>query len=154
MNLIAILFALAVVLLALEVFTPGPLCGIAGAISLVAGIVIASARYGLTGGLVAAIVATVAVGATFYLEFVWLPKSRLLKHVSVGGAATGTSQPLPAGETVVGREAVAQTVLAPTGYVLVDGRRYEAFCRNGHVEPGTRLRVVGVDNFRIIVTTN
>ena len=36
--------------------------------------------------------------------------------------------------------------------VEIDGRRYEAFSRNGHAEPGDRLRVVGLDNFRLIVS--
>ena len=151
MSVLLTLFALAIVLLALEIVTPGPLCGIAGGICLVLGIAKAVGLYGVTGGTVAVILALAALAAVVYLEFVWLPKSRLLKHVSVTAGGTGTSQPAVADAAVVGHEAVAQTVLAPTGYVQVDGRRYEAFCRSGHVEVGTRLRVVGIDNFRIIV---
>jgi len=153
MTVIGLLFLFGVVLLALEIFTPGPLCGISGVICLIVGVVLAFNGHGLGGGLIAALVAVAAVVATCYLEFVWLPKSRLMKHVSVVAGGTGTSQPALGGSDMVGREAVAQTVLAPTGYVQVDGRRYEAFCRSGHVEPGTRLRVVGLDNFRIIVST-
>ena len=37
-------------------------------------------------------------------------------------------------------------------YIVVEGRQFEAFCRDGVVDSGTRLRVVGVDNFRLIVT--
>jgi membrane-bound ClpP family serine protease len=53
---------------------------------------------------------------------------------------------------VVGKPATADTTLAPSGYVLVDGRRYEAFCRSGHVAKGEVLRVIGADNFRLIVS--
>jgi membrane-bound serine protease (ClpP class) len=53
---------------------------------------------------------------------------------------------------VVGRPAEALTTLAPSGYVAVDGRRYEAFCQSGHAAKGATLRVVGVDNFRLIVS--
>ena len=53
---------------------------------------------------------------------------------------------------MIGREAVAETTLAPSGFVRIDGRRYEAFCRSGHVAPGERLQVVGLDNFRIVVS--
>jgi membrane-bound serine protease (ClpP class) len=53
---------------------------------------------------------------------------------------------------VTGREATALTTLAPSGYVLVDGRRYEAFCQSGLAAKGSVLRVVGTDNFRLIVT--
>jgi membrane-bound serine protease (ClpP class) len=63
-----------------------------------------------------------------------------------------TSQPPLADlATVLDRPAEALTTLAPSGYVLVDGRRYEAFCRSGHAPKGALLRVVGVDNFRVIV---
>jgi membrane-bound ClpP family serine protease len=36
--------------------------------------------------------------------------------------------------------------------VLVEGRRYEAFSRSGHVTKGSALQVVGLDNFRLIVS--
>jgi membrane-bound ClpP family serine protease len=58
----------------------------------------------------------------------------------------------PALEAAVGGECVAQTKLRPSGYVAIGAARYEAFCRSGGAEPGERLRVVGVDNFRLIVT--
>jgi membrane-bound serine protease (ClpP class) len=48
--------------------------------------------------------------------------------------------------------AEAETPLVPTGYVRVEGRRYEAFCPAGHVAKGAMLRVAGQDNFRLIVT--
>jgi membrane protein implicated in regulation of membrane protease activity len=53
---------------------------------------------------------------------------------------------------VVGREAVAETTLAPGGYVRIEDRRYEAFCRSGLAPVGARLKVVGLDNFRLIVS--
>ena len=53
---------------------------------------------------------------------------------------------------MIGREAVAETTLAPGGYVRIEDRRYEAYCRSGHVAVGARLKVVGLDNFRLIVS--
>jgi membrane-bound ClpP family serine protease len=53
---------------------------------------------------------------------------------------------------VIGKPATAVTILAPSGYVLVEGRRFEAFCRSGHADRGDALSVIGVDNFRLIVT--
>ena len=71
----------------------------------------------------------------------------------VQSTVSSVSQPPPAtAYSVVGRTAEALTTLAPGGYVEVDGRRYEAFCQSGHVNKGTMLRVVGLDNFRLIVS--
>ncbi len=59
---------------------------------------------------------------------------------------------LPAAATLVGRPARALTTLAPSGYVEIDGQRYEAFCQSGLVPAGTNLEVVGRDTFRVIVS--
>jgi membrane-bound ClpP family serine protease len=64
-----------------------------------------------------------------------------------------TSQPTLADkDSVVGKTAEAVTPLVPSGYVVVEGRRYEAFSQSGHAAKGASLRVTGLDNFRLIVT--
>ena len=74
------------------------------------------------------------------------------KGLVVESTSGSSSQPpLAKDAAVVGKQAIADTTLAPSGYVLVDGQRYEAFCRTGHVARGAALRVVGMDNFRLIV---
>lgn len=153
MNLLIVLFLLGIILLALEIVTPGPLCGIAGCICMVLGVVKAFALFGALGGTAAVVLALVALGAVIYLEFVWLPRSRLAKAFTMDTTLHATSQPPPAqSDDVVGREAVAETTLAPGGFVRVGNRRYEAYCRSGHAPAGASLRVVGLDNFRLIVS--
>jgi membrane-bound serine protease (ClpP class) len=83
----------------------------------------------------------------------FLPDSWFFDKLTVRSTVSSTSQPLPAeAAAVVGKPAEAATALAPSGYVIVEGRRYEAFCETGFAEKGVALRVVGVDNFRLIVT--
>jgi membrane-bound serine protease (ClpP class) len=97
-------------------------------------------------GLVIAVVLSVAS-----LRF--LPRGWIWDRLVVQSTLQTTSQPLPAPpEAVVGKTAHALTTMAPSGYVLVDGTRYEAFCDSGLAEKGSSLRVVAVDNFRLIVT--
>ena len=43
-------------------------------------------------------------------------------------------------------------MLSPSGYIRVEGKRYEAFCQSGQAPAGTPLEVVGADNFRLIVS--
>jgi membrane-bound ClpP family serine protease len=94
------------------------------------------------------------IGAvTLYLEFVLLPKTRLARKFSMAETVSGRSQPeLAERSAVVGRDVVAVTTLAPSGYIELDGRRYEAFCQSGHVAAGARLRVIELDAFRLVVT--
>jgi membrane-bound ClpP family serine protease len=152
-NTILLLFLLGLVFLFFEVFTPGPIFGILGGLTLIGGSTMAFINYGAHGALLAALSAIAAVGATLYAELVWLPKTRFAQKLSIKSTSGSINRqlPVPPGE-VVGKAAEALTTLAPSGYVLVEGRRYEAFSQSGHVARGEQLLVAGVDNLRLIVT--
>ncbi len=153
MTTVLILFIAGVVLVAAEVLVPGAVLGVLGGVCLVGGVVAAFLQLGTVGGVVATLGALAIMAVTLYLEFVLLPKTRLARTFSMTETVSGQSQPKVAErEAVLGREAVAVTLLAPSGYVELAGRRYEAFCQSGQVAVGARLRVVEVDNFRLIVT--
>lgn len=152
MTIIITLFATGVLLLALEVVVPGGVLGILGGLCLLAGVTVVFTRFGLEKGALAALGTFALVGVTLGLEFVLLPKSRLARMLSAAGTVSGKSQPAVAERSVIGREAVAVTPLSPSGYVELDGRRYEAFARSGQARTGERLNIVDVDNFRLIVT--
>lgn len=153
MNAVLLLFVVGVMLLAGEVLVPGAILGIIGGICMLVGCVLSFMQFGSTGGLLATVVALFLLGLTLYIELVWLPKTRFGRKLIVESTVDATSQPPLADSTqVVGKTAEAVTPLVPSGYVLVEGRRYEAFSQSGHVAKGTQLRVAGLDNFRLIVT--
>lgn len=152
MNAIIILFGIGVVLLAAEVFVPGGILGVMGGLALLGGVVMAFVDLGAGAGWIALAAALATVGLLLYLELGVLPKTRLGRRLFLDAAVSGTSQAAPAQPEVIGKAAEALTTLAPSGYVIVDGRRYEAFCQSGLVPKGTALRVVALDNFRLIVT--
>lgn len=153
MITVLVLFIAGVLLVAAEVLVPGAVLGVLGGLCLLGGVVAAFAQFGPVGGAVASGLALLIGAVTLYLEFVWLPKTRLARTFSMAETSSGRSQPEVADRAaVIGREAVAVTLLAPSGYVELDGRRYEAFCRSGQAGVGARLRVVELDNFRLIVT--
>jgi len=153
MNAILILFLLGVLLLAGEVFMPGAVLGILGGLCMGAGCVISFVQLGSVGGTIATLVALILLGLTLYVELVWLPKTKFGRKLIVRSIIGATSQPpLADKESVVGKPAEALTSLVPSGYVLVEGRRYEAFSQSGHITKGAQVRVAGLDNFRLIVT--
>lgn len=155
MNAVILLFLVGVLLLAGEVFVPGAILGIIGAVCMLIGCVVSFVQFGTMGGLLATGIAVAILGLALYLELVWLPKTRLGKNMVVQATVQATSQP-PLAElnAVVGKPAEAVTTLAPSGYVVVEGRRYEAYSQSGLIAKGAALRVVGLDNFRLIVTKN
>lgn len=152
MNAIIILFLVGAILLAAEVFLPGGIAGIMGGVALLIGSALAFRAFGFAGGLGAVLSAIAMVGLMLYLELVVMPKTALGKAMVVQSTVDATSQPPPAKlEQVIDKPAEALTTLAPSGYVLIEGQRYEAFSQSGLITKGTTLRVVGVDNFRVIV---
>lgn len=153
MTLIVVLFVIGAVLIAVEVIIPGGVVGILGGLVLVGGVVAAFLEYGTTGGWAAVGLALLIIAVTLYLEFVYLPKTRFARRFSMAATVDGRSQPEIASRSqVLDREGVAVTVLSPTGYVELDGRRYEAFCQSGFAGSGSRIRVVDIDTFRLVVT--
>lgn len=151
MNAIVLLFIIGIMLLGFEVFVPGGILGIIGGLAILGGCGVAFAHYGMDGGVMAVAVALVLLAIMLYLEFVLLPKTatgrRLFLRTSVHGTAKAAR---PAGLT--GQTGKTLTALAPSGYVVIDGQQHEAFSRSGYLEAGLTVKVVGSDNFRLIVT--
>ncbi len=155
MTAIIILFLAGILLLAIEVFVPGMIVGIIGGLSILAGVVTAFNLYGSGGGLIALLCGGVLLGVTLYLEFVVLPKTKLARALSMQATVEGTSQPAVADlSTVLNQQGETITPLSPSGYISVQGRRYEAFSQSGYLAKGVTVRVTGLDNFRLIVTHN
>lgn len=155
MSLLALLFIIGAILLAAEVVVPGGILGILAALMLLGGVVLAFIDHGSTGGWLAIVGALGLVAITLWLEFVVLPRTPLGKKLFLKAEIQGASQPpLAARESVVGQLGVADTVLSPTGYVVVGGKRYEAYSRSGLVAKSNTLLVVELDNFRLIVQKN
>lgn len=154
MTAIVLLFVTGALLLAAEVFLPGAIAGIIGGCALLLGSILAFVEYGSGIGSLATVGALALVALMLYAEVVWLPRSRLGRGLVVEATISGQSQPPPASADVIGQSAIALTTLAPSGMIEVAGKRYEAFCRSGMVARGTTLKVIGLDNFRLIVSEN
>lgn len=152
MTAIVLLFGLGIVLLTLEVAVPGGVLGVLGGLAMLGGCALAFYEFGASGGGVAVVVAVICLVVGLYVEFRVLPKTRYGKKLFLNQTVSATSQPLPAdAAAVVGKLAEAVTMMAPSGYVSIDGRRYEAFSQSGLIAKGATVRVVAVDNFHLIV---
>jgi membrane-bound serine protease (ClpP class) len=61
-------------------------------------------------------------------------------------------RPVTGKEGLLGKTALAQTVLDPTGMVLVEGERWTARAEGGRIEPGEEAVVTRVEGLRLWVT--
>lgn len=153
MTLILLLFSVGILLLVAEVLVPGGIIGTVGGILMFAGCVLAFIDYGVGGGILAVVTALLLGITAFYLELRVLPRTRIGKRAFLTAQMTGVTTAIPpSAANLVGQSASALTMLSPSGYVLVNGQRYEAFCQSGQAPAGAALDVIGADNFRLIVT--
>jgi membrane-bound ClpP family serine protease len=151
MSPILIAFILGIVLLAADVFVASFLLAIGGGVSFLIGCVSVYHHYGLMQALFAATGAFVLLVGMVYFELVVLPKTKFGKGLVVE-STSGINAAPQATEAIVGKMGETLTTLAPSGYIQIDGQRYDAFSQSGHVIKGSPVRVIGVDNFRLIVT--
>lgn len=153
MTGIILLFAIGLVLLFFEVFIPGGVLGLLGALLMLAGCGIAFAEFGVNGGGIATALALVLIGLMLYFELFVLPRTAFGKRLFLERTIAATSQPPPArAGDVVGRSGETLTTLAPSGLVQIDGKSYEAASQSGLLPKGTAVKVTGLDNFRLIVS--
>jgi membrane-bound serine protease (ClpP class) len=145
MTAILLLFIVGLVFLVFEVFMPTSVLGMLGGASMLWACILAFSHYGMGGGSLAVLAGLALLGLTMYVEFSLLPRTRIGKRFFLHDSIGVTIQPAIAEpEAVIGKLCEAATTLAPSGYVILDGRRYDAFSQNGHVAKGTTLKVVAV----------
>ncbi len=150
-DAIPLLFTVGLVLLGFEVIVPGAVLGLIGGLCLLGGVVVAFVHHGSAGGLLALLTAIGAVGLMLYLEFRVLPRTRLGRRMFLRSEIDGASQPPVASANVIGADAVALTPLSPSGWIELDGRRYEARCDSGYADAGDRVRITRVETFHLVV---
>lgn len=153
MTLIILLFALGIVLIVIEVIIPGGILGLIGGLMVFGGCVMAFVEFGPWGGMLATGIAIAITVAALYIELRVLPNTAIGKRAFLTKEITGVSAAFGLdAKNLIGKSAEALTMLSPSGYILIDGKRYEAFCQSGQVPAGATLEVTGADNFRLIVS--
>lgn len=152
MSLVIGLMVLGMGLIMLEIFIPGGIVGVFGGICLLASIGVAYNHFGMEGAIIAFGVSLVALVACLWFEFKVLPKTSAGKRFFLRDRVEGKSQKDVGDQAMIGREASAATALAPSGYILLDGRKMEASSRSGFIEKGEAVEIVSFDQFKVTVS--
>jgi membrane-bound serine protease (ClpP class) len=147
-ELVIILLAVGVLLIAAEMVLPGIIAGVLGGCCLLAGVIEGYVVFGAhTGNLILiGVLVGLLAGLGIWLKF--FPDSRLGRLIvsqQVVGEI-GTERP-----ELVGKTGTAFTQLRPAGTALIDGKRLDVVTEGQLIEKGTAVRVVGVEGLRIVV---
>ena len=151
MSIVVGLIILALVLITFEIIIPS---GVLGALAILAGLGAATFAYfefGFGGMLITLIAALVAAIITITVEYKLFSKTKLGDKFLLREKVEAKSLKAESDESIVGKFGETLTPLSPTGIVIVEGRRYEAFSQAGFLEKEQKVSIMGVDNFRLIV---
>jgi membrane-bound ClpP family serine protease len=156
------LFALAALLLVLELFIPsGGLLGGMAALSGIAGVIAFfqhSTTWGLTSLAALMILSPVAVWMMFKIwPYTPVGKAMILGSPGTEGAeharadAERREQERAAMAALIGKQGSALTDCRPVGQVEIEGERHEGLAQGSVVERGDRVKVTGVDGMSLKV---
>ena len=150
MNLIIILILIGAVAILLELFLPGGIIGLLGALCLLGAIVVSFTEYGFNTGLLVTvgILSVTSVALYFWMKhFDRLPwiRSLILTETAGGSSSSDKKSALldKAGETL--------TDLGPSGKALIDNEKLDVIAESGFIDKGTPVTVVEASGSKIVV---
>lgn len=150
-GIVVALFLLGLVFIAFEFVIPGGILGVIGGLCILGAWGLSFVHFGAEGGMVAVLGGIVVLAVMLTIEIRLLPRTRFGRKLFLEGEIQATSHRPQGTDEIVGREGETLTPLAPSGVVVIDDRKYEAFSMSGFVEKGARVKVVDFDHFRVRV---
>ena len=150
LQLFITLLIAGLILIGGEVFVPGGIIGTMGFLALIAAIVVAF-NSSVTAGFYALVGIAILTGAIIWLWIKFLPKSIFGKRLTLSEDGSTFKAPPAELEALLNKEGVALCELRPSGFAQIDGRKVDVLSEGGHIQNGTRVSVVAVDGFRVVV---
>ncbi|MDD5199446.1 MAG: NfeD family protein [Terrimicrobiaceae bacterium] len=150
MDAILLLAGVGFVLLLTEMFLPGGVLGLLGALALVGAIGLGYARFGaLTGTVLLCALGTVTL-AGFCAWMAILPRTSVGRRLTLG-RTLDAGDTLPASTPLVGIEGIALTPLRPAGKALIAERRVDVVAEGGFIEIHSPIVVIASEGVRVVV---
>jgi membrane-bound serine protease (ClpP class) len=136
-----------------EIFIPGGILGMIGALIIAVGLVAGflppnSPAWG--AGLLAISSGLGLVG--FYLWLKFFPRSPVGRKIILENDAKDWHGFDPDQKKLVGTEGVSHTPLRPSGVAIIDGRRLDVVTRGERIPVNQPIRVIKVEGNRVVVT--
>lgn len=150
LNIFIICLVTGMILIGAEIFVPGGILGMLGAVLLLVAIVVAFPAFPVAGPYVAV---SIVFGAALALV-VWIkvfPQTRMGRAMTVQNdlaAFKGTEDGLP---ELIGKTGVTVSPLRPAGFVMIDGKRIDVVTRGEMIGADRAVTVVHVEGNSVVV---
>lgn len=152
MDVILALIGTALLLFFLEIFLPGGILAIVGALVLIGASAVTYTEYGLLAAMGVLLGSMIVTVLFFWAEITFLQRSPVGRWLFLTSTQKSDSRPSQASvPDMAGKTGETVTKLVPTGTVLVDGKKYEAWSQTGWVDAGVSVEVVRQETYRLVV---
>ena len=151
MILIAGLIVGTLILVALEVFLPGGVLGLAAVLCLLIASYLSLTDYGVFAAAMVFFGTVFASLALAVCQFHFLAKTAYGQKLFLRKSVEGRTERENGHDGMIGMSGETLTRLNPTGMILINGKNYEAFSRDGYIAKNESVRVIGRDNFQLII---
>lgn len=144
-ELVVLLYVVSIALLLAEVFVPGGILGVLGAIGLGTSIYFGFTQHGTLIGLLQIIVAVIVLPIALYLG---LKRLALKKELKTEEGFIAEKDELV---KLLYQEGITLTRLHPTGIVRIEGRKVDVVTEGGIIERDIKIKVIKVEGNRVVV---
>lgn len=128
-----------------EVFLPGGIAGLLGAVSLVVAMVLGFWAFPPPWGLLAALTVIVLGGAAFLLWIHLFPRSSVGKRMALTADGKDQKSLDVPGDEWVGRKGISMTALRPAGMVQFGNKRYDVLAEHGEwIAIGVTVQITAI----------
>ena len=149
-NIVALL-VIALLLFFFEIFLPGGILAVIGAVLVLIAAVLAYSDFGMAVSMLIVCGSAILGIGLFFLEIKLLQSTRFGRQLKLESTIAGTSNQPLADESVVGQKGTALTTMNPSGKVDIGGLTFTASTISGFLEKGTPVEVLRIDQFKLIV---
>ncbi|MEX2606059.1 MAG: NfeD family protein [Kiritimatiellia bacterium] len=133
-----------------EVFIPGGIIGMVGAVSLLTACGFAISAFGLSTGILISVLLIFITLGGFILWLIRMPDSKIGRRFSLQATLPSpNSDKTP--HPLIGARGVAETDLRPSGFARINGKKMDVVTSRSYLEKGTELLVTEVHGSRVVV---
>jgi membrane-bound ClpP family serine protease len=148
-QLYIILVASGLFLLGAEIFLPGGIIGVIGALALVAAIVVGFLAFGAQGGLLSGIVIVLLSGVAMILWAKFFPRTGVGRSLTLSQDGKLFKAGPADLKQLVGKEGVALTILRPSGMARIDNQRVDVVADGSYIAEGRTVKVTGGEGLTV-----
>lgn len=140
-QIFLILVVVGMFLIGAEIFLPGGVIGVIGALALLMAAGMGFVAFGVQGGMLCALVIVILTGICIVLWVRFFPSTRMGKNLMLSKDGKLFKSATAELMNLAGKEGVALSTLRPSGIAQIDGKRVDVVADGSWIEAGKRVCV-------------